>query len=699
MLKRARDPRSKPEVGSCFAAHQAHDAIRWRAADEAQDPDAADIKWLFRIGRRNRWRIFSALLLNLLAGIAYIKFTIPQYQATAQLYLDTREAPLVDLSGRLQQQPVENTFVESQLEIIRSPHIAELALREIGTHPQHNQMPAKPGGPVELNANPATDKHITELLRRLSVKRKGQTNILELNYLDPRPERAAEVVNSILKVYIDAQIAAASEAVEVKRRAIQAEVNALQKEVTRVEQAIQDVQTENKLAWVPAEGLGARQLADLVQQLATARSQRETIAARMRQLNPTSIVPMSDRRAVPGEDSRQLEALQAELAAATKTVAELEDAFGKMRQKVTTYQRRSIEIGEMERQANAARTVYSVLLTKLREAEAQENLIVPLARIVFSARAPDRPSKPDIPMTLLIALAGGTVTAIALVTWREATNNAFLEEEDAEKLLGLKCLAHLPHVDLTNRTDVKRKETPVAIRPVASKGIALPGIESGARHSPPQLFALSGSPQSWRYAQALFLMRSGIVPQNSSPRVAVVVSPTTGTGRSSLVLNFGAYSAAGAMKTLVVDCDTRNPELSTHFRAGVMGSPKGAAPIETDLLPLRTFRTGLGFDFCAAADELPAAFPMDKTASRELRSFIAGARQTHELILLDTPPLLEYVDSRAIIPFADVVLLLIDWHHTTQSDALKAMEIISAAGGQWVEVVISHSPRRSRKKQ
>jgi len=682
----------------------------WRIAAEGNDDDAVDLVWLLRILRRNRWRIISALLISLAAGLTYIELATPQFRATAQLYLDTREAPLVDLSGRMQL-PAENSLVDSQLEIIQSPRIAEIVLKTIGSGAGSKTYTRGRQAREITEEGRASDVEIVAFQRKLAVERKGSTNIVEVSFTDPSSERAAAIVNAIVRTYLEAQIESGSSAVEVKRRALQKEVSALRKEVKRIEEAIQNIQIETKLAAAPEAGFAERQLADIAQQLAIARAQREAISARLRKINTAAAAPFAGRKETenfelqagsgyanrenPNGENREKQKLEDELTVATRNASELEDAFGKMQQKVADYQKQSIALGELERQAVAARAVYSSLLTRLREAEAQENLVMPSAQIVFSARPPEKPSYPDIPMTLLISLAGGSIIGIAWVGWREASNDAFRSLDDVERHLGEPVVACLPHIA---SSPAKRGR-----RVMALKGKSNSVAESsdspalGDRAKLPQLLALSEAPEAMQYAQALFLIKCNIASPADPPRVVAICSPKAGDGKSSLALNLGAYTASTGLRTLVVDCDTRKPDLSNLLAPSEIGGG-GCAPglVRDGAGPaLRATKTALDFEFCAATSALSTPFPMDRASSPALRHFITSSRHTHDVVLIDTAPLLDYVDARAIVPIADAILLVIDWCRTSQSEAARAMKIIAESGGQRVGI-IAKDPKRRR---
>lgn len=671
----------------------------WRAVAEANTDSAIDFIWLLRILRRNVLLLGGVFAVSLMACLSYFALATPQFRATAQLYIETRETPFIQLRSN-PQPPAETAFVESQLEIAQSPAIVEHVLRRLAGNSRPMEEGLEPTRPDATHLPVATAAEITALSRKLSVTRKGSTNILEVSFTDPDRERAADVVNALLSTYLEMQVKAARATVGEKKQALQEQVATLREEVRQAEEKLQAFQVSNDLAGSLDDGVGRRQLADLVAQLATVHAQREVIAARLAEFGPTDAISRKNpetgtnaeavvqtqtaQGAAPDAMAWERRTLGAQLESATRRAMRLEEAQRDLGKRIAEFQERTIELGEIERQANAAKAVYSLLLAQLRETEAQENLVLSPARVVYWARPPAKPSKPDKPMMLLIFLAGGLGAGVLLMSWREMTSDAFRSVEDLENTLGRRPIAQVPYVEGIQVSPDKRNQ---AKKPMRSAALT---------RARPQVFALSGTQEALDYAQALFLIRSSILQQTGISRTVAITSPEGGGGKSSLALNLGAYAASAGMTPLVVDCDTRKPDLSdmllTHGRTAVPAVDKAANAQGGEL---RAFRTEFGFDFCAAADALPAGLPMEKTSAPELREFIAAARHDHDLILIDTTSLNDCIDARPLIAMADLVLLVFDWSRTTRRAAVEAMSIITEAGGKKT-CLITREPKRHR---
>ena len=159
-------------------------------------------------------------------------------------------------------------------------------------------------------------------------------------------------------------------------------------------------------------------------------------------------------------------------------------------------------------------------------------------------------------------------------------------------------------------------------------------------------------------------------------QIVLVTSAIDNEGKTTVAVNLALSLAALGIRTLLVDCDLRNPEttrsLCPRARAGLLQVAQGQEPIERAVLVDR----GSGLSV------LPAPLNSYSHATSELMfSEGVGAafdqlRQHFELIVLDCPPLLPLVDGRALAEHADQIVLALAWDKTPRDAARDAVEML-----------------------
>ncbi len=103
-----------------------------------------------------------------------------------------------------------------------------------------------------------------------------------------------------------------------------------------------------------------------------------------------------------------------------------------------------IQYNILRRDADANKTLYEGLLTKMKEAGISEGLKSSNIRIVDPATIPSSPSRPaktrNIALSFLVGLIGG----IGIALLREYLDNTVKSPDDVESLSGLPSLAVVP---------------------------------------------------------------------------------------------------------------------------------------------------------------------------------------------------------------------------------------------------------------
>lgn len=293
-------------------------------------------------------------------------------------------------------------------------------------------------------------------------------------------------------------------------------------------------------------------------------------------------------------------------------------------------------------EAEAIRTLYRYLLSRLQETIAQEGLQRPDSRVLSSAMLPHHPAAPRQGRILAVGAAAGLFLGLVGVFVREATRSGLRSSHALSRVTGLPVVAELPRV-------------PFAQRRSAIRG--LPGRRAA------------------HYTEAVenLLTKLLISRVGDAPHVFVVVSPHSGDGKTSVVLSMARQFAQRGHRTLVIDADTRKRTLSVN--AGV--TAPGLIPLlagASTLAEAAEHSAELGCDILGNPGRVTEAGTTQEAGG--IFRLLEAARDRYGIVLIDTPPLNAVADALPYAVDADSVLLVARWNRTTEADLAASLRML-----------------------
>jgi polysaccharide biosynthesis transport protein len=174
--------------------------------------------------------------------------------------------------------------------------------------------------------------------------------------------------------------------------------------------------------------------------------------------------------------------------------------------------------------------------------------------------------------------------------------------------------------------------------------------------------------------------------------ILLVVSPTPSLGRTETALHAAIAAVNDGRRVLIIDADNKRRDLSQALgladSAGLVDVLKGTAwpnevaqQLNFDGVPLDCLGAGPSIDDTASLYQSQRAF-----------QFLANARETYELVIIDCAPLLGSAAASALARGADRVLLVVDGG-TSVGIVKRARQQLSLLGLPLVGFVFSQ--RRS----
>jgi Mrp family chromosome partitioning ATPase len=199
---------------------------------------------------------------------------------------------------------------------------------------------------------------------------------------------------------------------------------------------------------------------------------------------------------------------------------------------------------------------------------------------------------------------------------------------------------------------------------------SLPVLSRSARR---KLHTAVLGPEDTGLIETLRAMRM-MVKVNGSARLStsvLVTSARLGDGKTTLAASFARLCAADGLPVLLVEADLRRPRLSSMLETRPTRSLEmllaGDAGFEEALQA--DPRSGLHCLLAAGTARNPHAL----LESPRLADVVATARQTYEILVFDSPPMLYVADPILLAPVSDVVLFAVKWNSTPRALVVEAL--------------------------
>jgi len=325
---------------------------------------------------------------------------------------------------------------------------------------------------------------------------------------------------------------------------------------------------------------------------------------------------------------------------------------------VTDQSGKIIHYDILQHEADSNRQLYESLLQRVKEAGLSSALRASNIQIIDAAETPSAPVGPNVPFGAAVGLFAGLLSGISLVVVQDRMNPCIEGPGDAAFYLGLPELGSI----LSWSLDGKRG------RPsrLANFGRG----SSPAKGRNPK--AYSSVAESFR----LLLTSILFIGQRRRIQVLVVTSPGVAEGKSTIASNLAVAFAETGRSALVIDCDMARPRqheiLAIPNKFGLAGLLK-----ETERLDARSVMLAIHSTEIPGVSVMPFGNPEGLATaslmhSRRLPELIAVARESFDVVLIDTPPMLYMADSRIMGSVADGVVLVVRARQTLRESAVRA---------------------------
>ncbi len=692
--------------------------------------DIADLRAVISVLWRRKLAIFAcSVLVPLLAWVALGQMT-PRYTAIGTLLYDPNENKVREMQSILRADPVTDSVMASQAEILQSLHIAQKVAERgnLFNNPEFNKTLRPPSLPSRVMAGlrsmlgmepeapsvgpvtgpgigPERNATIMAVQAALRANATRFSRTIEVSFTAEDRLVAAAAVNNAMDVYVKDQYAAKYRAVRRTTEVLERRVRELRAEVRRGEDNIAAYRSEHRLSQGMRAGMDAEQISLLSEDLVRARGELTHAEGRLDAAHgkagagaQAAIAPsVVQLRLQQDQLSAQVQARQARFGPNHPEAESLRRQLAEAQRAVAAETTRVV--ASIESDHRSARARVASLEQSLRDAQ-QETNRAGQAHIALNAMSRDvEASRAQLQSVLQSIQQTAQQAAVETSEAREISQALPPEHPSWPRsgplmagaamsglFLGL-LLATILHVaDTTLRSgDDTRAVSNLpcfALLPeVGRRALGHLSIEEYVARRPLTIFA-----------EQVRALRAGLWFGANRPRVIAMTAARPAEGKTVVSIALARSAALSGERVLLIESDLRQPRfarrLGAEFEFGLAEFLKGEAVLE-DVIQLDQL-SGMHYIHAGKSTSgsggahLPGLF-MSETMARML----ATVRQDYDLVLLDAPPVQAMTEARVVAAIADATVLCVRWRSTPRATLRLALDLLEDAHANVVGTVLT----------
>jgi len=668
-----------------------------------QEHTAAHVRDYLAVLWRRKWLSLLVFVVVATSGLFVVFKTLkPAYVARARIALDRY--------GRLL--PEEQAFggeayYQTQYQVIGSARIAAAAAVKLGNSPS-----------VEMALE---DNSAERIASAVDISPDRESHAVRISSRQGDPELAARIVNAVVDAFVDITRQDEVERANKRQNDLQAQIVALEVQLETKKKAIdefakdknlQDQQQEQALITTQLSALSEAQMRAKVareqaeQSLAEAQAKydhgeditdippgaaatqiktsiREAeMRKRMMEVNKTArglsndpeyiqvtalindLQKDYDKTVADDHKQRNAQLLKAakESAEEAKKVEEtIDNRMAQIRSRLATLVEGLTALSryeELKKELENFQAMHDNLQHTLLQAKVNDETPVLEVKILDRAKPPSTPAWPNKTQMAVVVVAMGLIIALSFAFFLEYMDRSVRRPEDVEQELRLPLMGFVPSMH-TGSSENGHQAKIVATDPA------------------------SGPAESYRKIRAKLFVYN----KESHCKVFSVTSATAGEGKTTLTSNLAIAFAQAGGNILLIDADMRHPtQQKVHnieWAPGLGDYLAGMCGWES--VVRRSAIPGLSIMPCGSGGSKSA----ELLEGARLRQLLEEAKESYDIVLLDTPPVLGLADTTVLCNLSDATIFVVQAARNSKWLVKRARMELDAAGARIVGAVLN----------
>ena len=244
--------------------------------------------------RRQFWLIAGAVLAAVVLALLYVMFTPAEYLGRAELLIEPGKQHALWQSNGVVDLTIDNAQVESQVEVLRSERIANAVIAKLDLIDDSEFR--KSGTDYERQR-----AALGQFESALSVRRIGQSYVIEVTFRSLDPEKAARIANAVTEAYLQDQQQAKRDVAQQAAQWTEDQITALGIQLNNAAAAVQQFRVSHGIAAVGGSSDQPQLIDKLTELEAQAQAYRkvyETLLERFTENQQQASYPVSNARVI-----------------------------------------------------------------------------------------------------------------------------------------------------------------------------------------------------------------------------------------------------------------------------------------------------------------------------------------------------------------------------------------------------------------
>ncbi|MCC6817457.1 MAG: polysaccharide biosynthesis tyrosine autokinase [Bacteroidia bacterium] len=497
-----------------------------------------------------------------------------------------------------------------------------------------------------------------------------QSTIVNLKISDPSPQRAIDVLSTLIKVYNEASIrdknstaAATLDFIDNRLKLVINELSNIEMDVQNYKsrEGVFDISTEGTAVMQQSQAVDSRlaeisiqisvldeieryvynggaapatlgitdpQLLGLLNKLSTAEMQLDRLKKTAAENSPSILTAKSEIDKLKPNVLENIRNSRKNLQITRSSIQGESYKFNSILKSIPKKEREIIEIG---REQGVKQSIYTFLLQKREETALSYASSVADTRLVNPAESNFFPIYPVKFNFYFVGLALGVVAAIGFVLLRETYISNVVFRSEIEKATNAKIIAEILNEN--------------------SKDIIV--VKDGKNNAIAEQFRTLRTSLSYL----------GI---NKDNKIVLLTSSISGEGKSFISINLANSFALTGKKVILLELDLRKPKLSVMLN---LNNNPGMTDYLAGLVDkkdvIKEVKSQNNF-YIVTAGNIPPN-PTELIINGKLDVLIEELKAEYDYIILDSPPIGLVSDARLLNKFSDLSLYIVRHKHTPKS--------------------------------
>ncbi len=673
----------------------------YQKKDRYPDPESGGFVEYWRNLRHHRTMWFVFTFLGALAGFLIAVPQTPLYEAHTSLeivglnenFMNFRPVSPVAETGTT----AETFDIQTEIKILQSESLTDRVVAKLASS---KRLLPETGGRIaawrrflhfpEPTVEAAGLAHLLRIAKTLKVRTAGQTRVVEMTVDSSDPALAAGFANTLASEFIEQNLESRWKATEKTSDWLGHQLDGMRIKLEHSEDALQRYARQSGLIFTDEKtNVASEKLRQLQTELSSATGDRiakqsrgelalsslpETLAEvlddaalREAQLKITELRgQIADLRSVYGTEFSKIKRLQAELDTrqlaferdrgaavsrirngykeAARREALLSAAYDAQAKEVSGQGERAIQYNILKREADSDRQLYDSMLQQLKQSTIASAMRASNVRVVDAAKVPTHPFSPNVGQSAGLGMLVGLVMGAAFIVTRERTDRTIHQPGDSPLWLSVPELGVIPS---------------------SKSGVGRAAVAESFRST---------------LLSILFATDHAV-----RPKALVMTSAGASEGKSMLASNLAIAMAEIEQRVLLIDGDLRRPRLHEIFS---MRNERGLSTILRDkttldsdqLLSGGLIRESEISGLFVLTSGPPTASATSLLYGAHMQALLKYVRTQFDIILIDTPPMLQIPDARVMARMSDAALIVIRAGKTTREDAMAVRQRLNEDG-------------------